>query len=200
MILKLINTIYSIILIGYFISFSVLWAKYIPQPEFTKTVNKNPYFFLDYTRYYVLAKITNSKDRNEIYNPNIQKKYFSAAIAPAKPYQYFSQYPPQTGLLMYPWQFIPLNYGYAIFIIFSLLTLGLGLTQAKNQLNPISNMTFISILLGIFASMPMVWSILLGQVNILLVAALSFFLIDIYNKKYILGLLSSLFLSIKPHK
>ncbi len=196
---KFFDKLYFALLIGYFISFAILWLNYLAPKSFNHCICQNPYFFLDYTRYYVFAQITDSDQNQNLYNPQIQKQFFSKAIYPAKPNQFFSQYPPQTGILMHPLKFLPLNYGYATFIIISIILLITALLNLRNKLNPIDNLTFLTICFGIFASMPMLWSILLGQVNIILVAAIIFLLLANFKHKYIMGLCSSLCLSIKPH-
>ncbi len=197
--IRLFSILYILLLVLYAISFLGLWLNFVWPNNFYSTICKNPYFFLDYTRYYMFAKIINIGQGHNIFSPDLQKTVFQSLIYPARPYEYYTDYPPFVGIVFLPLLLLNFNYGYIFFTVFSLLFFFWSLLKFRQKFNGLAHGNIVVFCLGVFACLPTMYDILLGQINFLIVTSLSLFLIAVVFSKQVVYALTTLLIICKPH-
>ncbi len=196
---KLVSAIYIIFLAAYALSFLGYYLEIINPSKFYSTITKNQYYFLDFARYYTFAKMIGLNLGHKLYFPDVQKSVFSSVIYPAKCFDYYVEYPPYNGIIFYPLILFNFNLSYVLFSLLSLIFYFAVITYLKNKLSVNNEFNILYFNLGVFACLPTMYNILLGQINFLIAGSIYlFFAALLFNKPFRYAFVN-LFIFCKPH-
>jgi hypothetical protein len=165
------------------------------QPQhFTEVLEHQPGQFMDFLVYYSSGKMINAGQGNWLYDSTAQNTWYHALTGVRLPASYLP-YPPFFTLISWPLTFLPVNFAYLLWSVFSIAVATAGLfCLAKGY----PRWHYLAFWAGLMASVPTWRCLILGQTSLLFLGLVSFFVVAIRQRRDILAGVILAILSLKP--
>ena len=155
------------------------WFSSLSSDKFIAIHKVNRIFLVDFFKYYSFTKIMASSDSINLYNPIIQKNYFTNLVCHNLPSTiYYAEYPPFVGIIFKPLLLFPVLLSCKIFMIISFIFCIFALFKLVKKFNP--SLNFFFFIIGFLATAPVFFNLILGQLFFILTGSLSFFCLAVF--------------------
>ena len=196
---KFLGSLYLFVLSCYFIYFFIIWYGFFNPTNIFDSIYKNQYNCVDFTKYYVSAKMIALGKGSHFFDFKQQEMVYRQVLESAKAVLYYIDYPPYSGVIFLPLLLVPFKYCYLLFVVASLLVFGATFYFQKKQFGVLNETNLAYFLLGFFATLPVMHCIYLGQTSLIITASVLLILnVIIFDQKYYYSFLNFLIL-LKPH-
>jgi len=150
-------------------------ARFLAQNEFFARMNALPNLFIDFRKYYSMARMLFSDMREHIYDPSAQLQFFNlyGSLSPAQRLLY-SEYPPFFFPLVAPFALIPINQAFIAWCLLS-MTIGLSVVWRLSRTSGLTTTQSWLLTFGVVASIPTWLCVMLGQSSFFLLGIIGFF-------------------------
>ncbi len=157
-------------------------------------VNANSTRYADFVNFYRMGQIVLSKDRNDIYNPSVQLRYFNNLKAAQHSEQsIFAQYPPPFFLLIAPFALLPIAVSFKLWIFLSVISAVTALVFFMHSLGNVTLRHIALVILAMCNSFPGILGLADGQTSWFMLAVLTLFFWSFFKQKnFLLGLFFTL--------
>jgi hypothetical protein len=198
--LYIIDFLYLALATGFVLTLFGWLVSVVIGGTFYQWVTQNQYFFLDFGKYYSFAQMSFGPDRFQLYDQDVQWRWYQQSMAPAKLVQpMYSEYPPYQGAMFLPLSLVPLPYAYLLWLLISVGSACGVIYWLARKYGGQRKISSVACAVGTLATQSALWATLLGQLNWLMVTLVGLLFVGLKTHRHLMNGITLAVMSLKPH-